>query len=279
MPKKIAVVVLHGMGSASPDAKPKKGRPSYSAPLYSAVRSTIGAPVFDTNIAWAETYYSDVLDKNQNALKKRIGPQVHMGTTREFVIENLGDPASYHWVKDDPNYHIYDRVHARIDETIGVLEAAVAPGAPLVVLAFSLGCHVISNHIYDRQDLPTGGMKGMKQIAALFTFGCNIPIFTFGYAADAITAIKDPGSGLDAKFRKPLWWRNYYGEYDPLSFPMKQAGDGYAALAKSGALKDFKVNVGSPFWGLDLMAHGSNYWSNDALAAGVADRLQELISA
>ncbi len=278
MKKKIAVLVVHGMGTAGPSKKPKTTKPTYSEPLFSAVRNIVGGTSFGANVAWREAFYADILDDNQDKFLKSVASSVSIGMVRKFVVNNLGDPASYRTDRNDPNNTIYDDVHASIDATVGLLEDEVEEGAPLVILAFSLGCYVICNHIWDRNDNKAKGLRNMHQVASLITFGCNMPIFTFAYAYDKIFPIQNPGDQLAEKFTTKTWWLNYFGAYDPLGFPMKQAGAGYAQMVKNKELQDIKVNVGGPIPGFDLMGH-NNYWWDDVLAAGVAKRLNELIAA
>ncbi len=278
MKKKIAVLVVHGMGTAAPDKKPKTTKPTYSEPLFTAVRNIVGGASFAANVAWRETYYADILDNNQDKFLKSVAGSVSVGMVRKFVVNNLGDPASYRTDRNDPNNTIYDDVHANIDATVGLLEGDVEDGAPLVILAFSLGCYVISNHIWDRKSNPALGMRNMHQVASIITFGCNMPIFNFAYDYSKIFAIPFSGDQLAPKFQLKNWWQNYYGEYDPLGFPLSKAGVDYAELAKTKQLRDIKVNVGAPFPGLDLMAH-NNYWWDRNLAAGVAAQLEALIAA
>lgn len=279
MQKKVAVVAVHGMGSFAPDQNAKAAEPGFSAELHSKVRKILGKADFDANIAWREVYYSDILDKNQTALMKRIEPQVSLDWIRKFVIANLGDPASYYSRPKDKNNTIYPAIHARIDKVIAELEGEVRAGRPLVILAHSFGGYVMSNHIWDRHDETTlTGMAAMKQVAAFVTFGCNIPIFTFAYDFDHLESIKDPGTALENKFRLRPWWRNFYDRNDPLGFPLATNGRGHAKLSKDGELADTEIDAGGLFTSWNAFSH-SQYWGDADLVNPVAVVLKTLMLA
>jgi hypothetical protein len=278
--KQIAVAVVHGMGSFAPPKGPKSvSVPTYSAKLYQNVRNAIGADKFDKTIAWEEVFYSDILAENQDKFLTRLGTSVAHGEIRNFVVNNLGDPASYSANPYDADNSVYIPIRERIEKTMASLAAKIEPGAPLVILAHSLGGHVISNHIWDSQHPEKSINKSasftlMNRVAALVTFGCNIPLFTFALSYDNIVPIAFPGSALTPSKTVKPWWHNYYDRDDPLGYPLAQTGKGYTALKTKGSLADIEINAGSIFTSWNAFSH-NGYWADIDLAVPLADLLNQ----
>lgn len=149
MANKIAVVAVHGMGTFTPDAPGVAGKGQYSAGLAGLVRTELGKKKYDSCVHWREVYYGDILEKNQKDLLARLGPLATSAAFRNFVIENLGDPASYASRWDDPKNSVYRSVHNAIDAVIRRARKEAGDDAPVIVLAHSLGAKVVSNHIWD----------------------------------------------------------------------------------------------------------------------------------
>jgi len=281
MRKAVGVVVVHGMGSFGVAKPGSVAAPSYSADLHRRVRLLLGPAAFDAGVAWREAFYSDLTEGNQAKYRRAIASKVSGGFLRDFVIDNLGDPASYGANPTDANNQVYPRVHGRIDEAVKRVERDVVAGGPLVVLAHSLGGHVVSNHIWDFQHRNRAWQprfSALDRVAALVTFGCNIPLFTFAYRDADVDAIAFPGTALAPPHRLRRWWLNLFDRDDVLGYPLAERGRGYEALARAGALEDREVSVGGPFTGWNPLSHMA-YWDDDDVAAPVAELLAALIAA
>lgn len=281
MARKIAVAVIHGIGSF--DKRPANSATlSFSKDLERLVRTRIDsghAGHFSANVAWREIFYSDITEKNQNAYFDRVKNQLNFDRLREFVIKNLGDAAAYRTAPGDPNHDIYRDIHARVDAVLKELEHDTEDGAPLIVLAHSMGGHVMSDHIWDRQHdarLTTARISSCNTIAALMTFGCNIPLFTFAYSFGQILCIKDPGSGLPGRLRGKPWWLNFYDKDDVLGYPLANLGVGYKQLADAGALTDRQINSGSWLTSWNPLSHGG-YWRDADFVDEVAKIVRSTI--
>ena len=278
--KRVAVVAVHGMGSFGPEQPASVAKPSYSERLHAKIREKIGSKVFDDNVAWGEVFYANVLQVNQTEYLKRIAPKVSTGQIREFVVNNLGDPASYSANPTDPKNMIYGAVRKCIETTFKRLQGLVTDDAPMIVLAHSLGGHVISNHIWDSQSPNSAMNAGVPfsmtgRIAALVTFGCNIPIFTFAYKSDDVQAISRPSNDLSSSRRLTPWWQNFYDSDDVLGYPLAETGKGYTDLAKKGELQDNPINAGGLFTSWNAFSHTA-YWADDDLAQPVAKMIEGL---
>ncbi len=279
--KSVGIIAVHGMGSFGPEKPESIAKPSYSDRLYSKVRNSLGTAIFDSEVAWGEVFYADILEKNQAEYLKRVGTRVSQGQFRDFVINNLGDPASYCANPYNDSNMVYGPVRERISKAFKRIEGLVLPDAPVIVLAHSLGGHVISNHIWDSQHPEKSLNAGVEfpmtdRIATLVTFGCNIPIFNFALAFKDIVPIKRPSAGLAASKWPKTWWQNFYDFDDVLGFPLAQTGKGYEALAKTGELVDFSINAGSIFTSWNPFSH-TGYWADDDLAKPVAELIRSLV--
>ncbi len=69
---------------------------------------------------------------------------------RRFMVYSVSDAAAYRKA-DDSKDTVYDDIHARVDLVMDKLDDPANPDRPLVVLAHSLGGHIMSNYIWDLQ--------------------------------------------------------------------------------------------------------------------------------
>lgn len=282
MAKKLAVMILHGMGNQGEKRPADSSKPSYSKKLHRAVRKNMGHHQFDENIAWREVSYSHITQENQDKYLKRIkGKRLRGRLLRSPVIKYLGDVAAYKpAISENDKSDIYKRIHAEIEMTVAQLRADTSKTTPLIILAHSLGGHVISNYIYDMQKkkLTSPDMNNMNTIANLVTFGCNIPIFTFGWSFDDISAIKDPGRALASHLHQKTWWKNYYDRDDVLGYPLAQTGKGYAKLESSKQLEDKAIDAGWFVASSTIFSH-SMYWGDVDLVEPVTALMKKLVKA
>ena len=151
-------------------------------------------------------------------LRKKVG-QVQGGTAADLPPE------------------VRERIRAGADPA--------APEVPLVVIAHSLGCHMISNYIWDVRDskdakAPPNPFEGFQTLAGIVMFGCNIPLFTLAYVN--LQPIQFPTKNLKAYFPKTTpakdideaaKWLNLYDPDDVLGYPLRPLSDA-AALARAG---------------------------------------------
>ncbi|MCP5076305.1 MAG: hypothetical protein GY947_23790 [Rhodobacteraceae bacterium] len=277
MTKKLAVAVIHGMGSQGVKRPSNSDEISFSKELYNRVRRKIKPPEFDENIAWREIFWADILQSRQQEYYDNIKRQVRSHKMRNFVLANLGDAAGYRKTTD-ANDQIYVRVHDRVNQVISELEDDVQDDSMLVVIAHSLGGHVMSNYIYDMSKNSDAGLtdfRKMKSLAVFVTFGCNIPVFTFAYPQNQVFPITFPGTNVPADKRLSPWWSNYYDKDDVLGYPLARLSDGYAALHDRNELCDYPINSGGMFASWNPMSH-NGYWKDSDFVEPVARLLKQL---
>jgi len=263
---RVAVAVIHGMGSQG-DRPQAQNAISFSVDLYRGVREQVGAARFDRLVGWREIFWSDILQaRQQDYIDTALKGEANWIKTRDFVMHRLADAAAYRWEKGDHAY-VYPAVHERVRAAIAHLEEVTGGTAPLIVLAHSLGGHVISNHIWDLQktpgDAPTPFQR-FETMAAFVTFGCNIPIFTFSCPPGEVKAIHRPGTRIPQEHRFRPWWVNLNSRNDILGMPLAGAGKGYAKLQEDGELQDRWISAGNVLTAWNPLSHNA-YWKDGDL--------------
>jgi hypothetical protein len=139
--------------------------------------------------------------------------------------------------------------------------------SPLIILAHSLGGHVISNYIWDVQEADSGELSAferMNTLSGIITFGCNIPLFTFAY--DKVEPIKFPPSTLPDHLRTKAKWLNFYDPDDILAYPLKAIN----ADCNETVAEDIAINVGGLFSSWNPMSH-SAYWTDNSFTKPVSN--------
>lgn len=275
--KHVAVAIIHGMGSQGPSEPPDSSVPTYSKEFQKRLRSILGAGRFE-QIAFREIFWADILQDRQNAYLAAIEQTTRFDDLRAFVLCNLSDAAAYR-KNGDARDDTYERVHARVSKVIAQLEEDCAPGTPLVVIAHSLGGHIMSNRIYDMTKPgvePPTRFQGFKTLAGFITFGCNIPIFTFSFAQGDIHPIAHPGEDLPPAKRMQPWWLNFYDKDDVLGYPLAPIGEHYKAMVDNGELEDIVINSGGFFTSWNPASHNA-YWRDDEFYRPVAGYLKRLL--
>lgn len=279
MTRKIAVAVIHGMGRQEKNDPDNSAALSFSVKLHKQVRKRWGREAFDAEVAWREIYWADVLQPRQDEYLAAISRATRKKWMRQFVLSNLTDAAAYRQ-STDVNDNTYDAIHEKVKRTIAELEDDVSDGAPLVVLAHSLGGHVMSNYIYDmassiRRGAPNAPtpFQQFRRMAGLVTFGCNLPVFTFAIPRDKIVPIAYPGTDIPPDRRLKPWWRNYYDKDDVLGYPLRHISDKYMALHTSGEMKDYAIDTG--WFPIDwtVLSHNA-YWRDPDIYRPVTDMLK-----
>lgn len=278
MPKTLAVAVIHGIGSQGEIQPTDSAVPTYSKDLHKRVKRELGTAQFD-KVAWREIFWSDILQVRQAAYLKSIKRRTRYDNLREFVLCNLSDASAYRLTPGDQADNTYERIHARVTDTLNALDADTEDGSILIVLAHSLGGHIMSNYVYDAMKARTPGdtaLRHLKTMAGFVTFGCNIPLFTFSYDPMDIHPIAFPGSDVPADKRQKAWWLNYYDKDDILGYPLKDIGPRYAALEQKGELKEKAINAGGILSSWNPGSH-NGYWRDDDFYRPVAQFLKRFL--
>ncbi len=276
--KKLAIAVIHGIGSQGATRPSTTNKLVFSKNLNKRVKREIGNSEFDDTIAWREVFWADILQSRQQTYLKKIKRRTRGDEMRSFVLCNLSDASAYRKTKDDKDT-TYQDIHKRVAKTVSDLEKDTEPGAPLIVLAHSLGCHIMSNYIYDMQSRPPRGTSPFQQFKTMggfITFGCNIPMFTFAYRPGDVIPISYPGVNLPKEQQQSPWWLNFYDKDDILGFPLKDIGPNYEKLVTRKELKETSINAGNVFSFWNPLSH-NGYWKDDDFYRPVAKFMKRFL--
>ena len=285
---KASLITIHGMGVT---------KPAYNAELVSSLRKKLKTQLKDVSVQ--SVYYQDLLQTNEAAVWTACQDQVHYDDLRKFLLYGFADAAGLESRKEDLQ-SVYEMSQRKIAEAFLAGRDAMGTNGPLVIIAQSLGCQVISNYIYDAQkaikaraglpnaSYPTAGMWQKKyvedgswsdeklrfaagsSINTIFTTGCNIPIFVAAHKQMQIVAIEKPNDDFE--------WHNYFDPDDVLGWPLRPLSDGYREL-----VQDHSINSGSGAinWILkswNPLSH-TTYWTDGDVVMNLAKRLSFLLEA
>lgn len=282
--QKLGVVVIHGVWSQAGDRPVNTNAPTYSKGMARRVARKLGKHAQD--IIWKEVSWADILQGRQREYLDLIRDKTGNDPARAFVLSALSDAASYRKTADG-SVTVYEQIHSRVEHALRELEHDIGPDGPVLVLAHSLGAHIMSNYIYDLQKFTqmTGDMRfasplqNMRTVAGLMTFGCNIPVFLFAHRRERITAIDYPGAALPDHQQITPWWQNFYDKQDVLAYPMGPSAPCYSKMVMERHLRDVPMHLGKPeskHW--DPTSHGA-YWDDPEMIAPVVHYINKFFGA
>jgi len=280
----VALITVHGMGETLPD---------YADALLNRLRGQLGA--LAGQVAMRSVYYQKILQDNQNLVWERTRTQstVRYADLRKFVLFGFGDAAGLENRKEIPG-SVYELAQGEIARTL-LSAHAMRPGMPVVFVAQSLGCHVLSSYLYDAQKAAKGLAVGAGiwrnidawadatlgraltasektflrggTCAALVTTGCNIPIFVAAHKIMHVVPIDRPTTLFK--------WINFYDPDDVLGWPLRPLLGGYENLVEdrvvnaSGGVASLLLRSWNP------LAHNS-YWDDATVIDTIAAMLRRL---
>jgi pimeloyl-ACP methyl ester carboxylesterase len=235
-------------------------------------------------VEFKAAYWGDLLESREESLLRRMcagGDLDWVRIRRELVVSGFGDAIAYLGPATAESPY-YGAIHARIETALDELQEQLDghEHAPVVIVAHSLGCAVVSNYLWDAQrETPwargeTPFTRG-ETVAGLITMGCNLPLFTMALRPNEVSAVALPGAHAEqafrdkAGFREHAGWFNFYDPDDVLGYPLKPVSASYAKAVR----EDIAINTG-PVWS----AHTS-YWTDNDVTVPVAKRLVALLNA
>jgi hypothetical protein len=263
MPK-LAIAVIHGMGDHSP---------GYSVPMRDAINDLVRKAGKDpAEIEWNEIFWADILKGPElqylsNIRNSNDGQELGYADLRKFVVTALGDAAGYHSSDPAAPDSTYQKIQGRIKDSLSKFGDL---NCPLVVMAHSLGCTMITDYIWDMQrsgNAVAGGLSPIQRfdtLAGMVTFGCNLPLFTFAY--DPVEVINFPGPVLTDDQNSKAKWINIFSNDDILGYPLKPLNDAYNRVVA----QDLKVNVGTWPASRTPLCHGM-YWTDSEFTKPTTD--------
>lgn len=266
MAKTLAVITVHGMGET---------RRNYADELQGKLKSELGNK--HSKVHFGAVYYQDVLQPNEEEYFAAAESKLDYKKYRRWVLYGFGDAGAleYSRFRDDGAYERAQREIFR--EVERALEHVDGPETPIVIVAQSLGCQVVTNYIWDahrtikpnyglwRHDhsqYPDADLEYLKLGTARFlaTTGCNIPIFIAGLPKAQRMPIDKPNALFE--------WHNYFDEDDLLGWPLSELNTDYAAL-----VDDIPVNAGNIFRAWNPFSH-TDYWGDPDVYKPIADKIR-----
>lgn len=242
---KVGLLILHGMGSQ---------QEGYSRPFRAALRRLLGS-VADRVVSY-EIYWAAELEQRERQLwlqmRRAQMPEdepieLRWRRVRRFIVHSFADALAYN-LPPPPDDHrdprepgnIYQRIHGRVESRVEELYGELGARTPVVVVAHSLGAHIVSNYIWDTEPLPDhlpgcdgsctdeqrSGSEGeppwspIPTLAGLITFGANIPLFSLAF--DNASPVVLPGKDLAPdSLREYAAWLNLLDLDDVLGWPIR----------------------------------------------------------
>ncbi len=280
MANNVVVLAIHGMGDTSR---------TYADSLRKKLAKKVGKKW--SKVYFDSIYYADVFQANQTNIFNRIkaNDDIDWIGLRKFLLFGFSDAAGFERRSNHANSP-YEQVQDRILDALDKAYDAVGPNTKVVLLAHSLGCHVISNYIWDAQqkdpqqgawrmggfeDSPAGSdldkFRRLRNLKLLNFTGCNIPIFLAAISQTRIKAISSRGKGYSFK------WLNFYDPDDPLGWPLKNISTRNTKESyKYEVNEDIPVNVGSVVSNWNPLSH-NGYWKDNDVLNPIAKELMRLV--
>jgi len=268
---KLGVLVVHGMGNQTSD---------FADDTIREVNRCVQQNGLDPNtICWEAGYWADVLAPREQKLWADLSTKVDMDYVRlrKFIVSAFGDAIAYQRVPGGAYEDVYDLLHDRMRLHLRQLARLMGADLPVVVLAHSLGCAIMSDYIWDRQkeqppkpeDSPT---ERLDNLAGFVTFGCTLPLFSLAY--NPVMAIAFPGLTLPTKIRSTAAWYNFFDPDDVLGYPLKPLSPSYDAAVT----RDCSINAGGIFSSWNPLSHNA-YWTDEDLIEPTGDLISRLLAA
>jgi hypothetical protein len=272
--KTVALVTIHGMG---------KTESSYAAGLNLALRKMLGARA--TRVSFHSVFYDGPLQSREdNVFGDMMSHHaLRWSLLREVALFGLADAVALESRRSgrESDYAVAQRAIAQCLKEVLTDVGEV----PLVFVAHSLGCQVLSNYLWDAQahkkgaSGPSFGLWAddasllremgideahldfyrLATLKTLVTTGCNIPVFVAAVARQSIVAVGRPNDDFE--------WHNYFDADDPLGWPLQPLSPSFDTL-----VEDHEVAVGNLATGWNPLSHNA-YWSSDVVLRPICNAL------
>lgn len=267
--KEIALITLHGMG---------KYKPHYYSELEDKLKDMLGDNW--AKVSFQNVQYAPILQDPQNELWEEMSGNpdndLDFVKLRKFLLFGFGDAGTIGY-SSSRNQSKYILVQQAIENALAkaYIDLSNQTEKPVIIIAQSLGCQVISNYLYDSEkglNLFSSNLSGseeevnfkkLKTCRQLITTGCNIPLFVAGIDKQDRKAFTKPHAAF--------LWDNYYDADDVLGFPLRQLGSDYHEM-----VSDHEVNAGGFISSWSPFSHG-NYWGDKDILKPLAKKIKSFL--
>ena len=268
----VGVLIIHGIGWQ---------KPGFSLKMQNWLKSMLGEEAAG-KVIFQEVVWAEPIEEKQIAYMEASQHLFRNDWLRSMIVRLLGDAAAYSATAE------HRRIHRTVYDAIRNMRRGLKPDGKTIILAHSLGGHIMSNFIFDLQ-IPSGVEGATKtakvaeilsvqnqeveelqpfvsSITAICTFGCNIALFALGH--NDIQPIEKPS--------ETCMWYNYYDEDDVLGYPLKTL-NGYK---DSEWIRDERISVGR-WWALwetaSPLSH-LHYWTDKDLLDPIVGMIRDALS-
>ena len=269
MADKVAVLIIHGMGSQ---------KSAFAEPTIDEISRKIARKGKDpAKVIWKPVFWADITEQRQSKFMRDIvqhkDNNIDFIKLRRFVITAMGDAAAYQSIRGKKT-STYTEIHKLVKASVKDLfnDGLEKQPCPLIVMAHSLGGHIMSNYIWDIQQRPNQRLsefENMEYLAGMITFGCNIPLFTFSHSD--LEPFSFPGDKLSAAEKSKAKWLNFYDADDVLGYPLRQLSNSYKRL-----VKDNHINSGGLLTSWNPLSH-NGYWTDNDMTRPTAELIAKFI--
>ncbi|WP_254564837.1 hypothetical protein [Oscillatoria sp. HE19RPO] len=290
--QKIAVAVIHGMGSGDLDVdEGRLEQPKYFSRLSRKIierfaqELKISPEEAESRLVFEYIYWAPLLQPEQRELWDKVqGENLRFEWLRFFFINVIGDTIAYQ-VTSERDRRLYDRIHGRVADSLRTLAEKAGPTAPLCTVAHSLGSVIASNYFYDLQEfrrtqgsrvlMPESVRNQMENtplergetLSLFYSLGSPIALWSLHQKFDR--PIQVPAKQLSTYHPDLVGeWVNFYDPNDIISYPLKPLSPEYEQVVTA----DWPVNVGNVLTSWNPLSH-VGYWSNDFITGAIAEAL------
>jgi hypothetical protein len=269
--KDVILIALHGMGETDE---------AYADPLWRELMERLGPGLWG-RVYYDSIYYQALVQPHQQKLWARMRQRdLDWTRLRQFLLYGFSDAAWLDYKAHEAGSG-YEQSQALVLRALATAYERVGD-KPVVIVAQSLGGHVISNYLWDAQaskpsrgiwlrppgkfSRPQEAFLRLKSLRQLYTTGCSIPIFVAGFPKEKIIAVATSAKGYS--FR----WKNFYDQDDVLGWPLKPLSDSYRAAVD----RDYAVNSGGLLRAWNPWSH-TRYWTDREVTDRLAGDLRGLM--
>ena len=256
----LGILTIHGMG---------RQRPDYASELENRLRDRLTTQAQHRIVFQPIWFHGEFQGQQEDVWSAMQGEALDWRWLRRFFLYYFSDATVTERQAGAPD-SVYRRIQIVIKRAVDALRLDLGEeDKPVVVLAHSLGCQVISNYIWDAQrglgiwenQVPQP-FQALSTTRLMITSGCNIPLFVSGL--EKIAAIDRPNDDFE--------WVNFYDRDDVLGWPLRPLSSGFDNSYREVVTSDREINTG-----VTPLAH-SDYWTDRDFLAPVAAMIEELVT-
>jgi hypothetical protein len=259
---KIAIVIVHGMGSQ------RKGFSHHMQRGIASFYQKMGEIKAWEDLYFQEMLWADMLVKPQANLFQRLKKdnRLYYNRLRQFIVDYLGDVVAYQPINDRQHSDALSyrrQIQARFKEACDSFKTM--PGfdeekTPLVIIGHSLGTVLLFDYIWQQQMKSEGSpFERAETLAGLITLGSPLALWTLRYP-DFGKPVQFPGKALPDSMVKRAKWLNIYGQNDVIAYPLKSINETWDKTVT----EDKAIRVGGIMRSWNPLSH-TGYWKNKTL--------------